>query len=273
MAWAGRHGRPFAGTAATHAACLFATWGQAKAEQFFLELKDNHVQLMGNNKQVAVAVGAGQLAFGLIDTDDAIAEIDRLMPVAIVYPDQGDGQLGTLFIPNTISVLKGCTIRKPRGGWSASSCRRRSRRSWPNLRAQIPLRPDVEATSRLKIPERVHQMEVDFGKAGQMWDASEEFLHREFNGAMRRGGCRREGLPKLPPQKGEMRSADYTDFADKRVRLTFSLEICVHLRNLWTVFSSLLRRERRSSMVAPGPFPIKLSGSVAKMAAAQRASG
>ena len=117
--WRGRAGmaRPLAGTTATQAACLFANWGPQAAEQFFLEIKDNHVQLMGSNKQVAVAVGAGQLAFGLTDSDDAIAEIDRAMPVAIVYPDQGDDQLGTLFIPNTVSIIKGRIIRMPRSAW------------------------------------------------------------------------------------------------------------------------------------------------------------
>ena len=53
-------------------------------------------------------VAPGQLAFGLTDTDDAIVEIERGQPVAIVYPDQGEGQLGTLFIPNTLAIVKGC---------------------------------------------------------------------------------------------------------------------------------------------------------------------
>ena len=62
---------------------------------------------MAGNKQVALAVGGGRLALGLTDTDDAIAEIDKAMPVAIIYPDQGEDQLGTLFIPNTVSIIKG----------------------------------------------------------------------------------------------------------------------------------------------------------------------
>ena len=52
-------------------------------------------------------MAAGTLAFGLTDTDDALVEIERGMPVAIVYPDQGAGQVGTLFIPNTLALIKG----------------------------------------------------------------------------------------------------------------------------------------------------------------------
>jgi iron(III) transport system substrate-binding protein len=47
------------------------------------------------------------LAFGLTDTDDAISEKDNGMPVEIVYPDQGEDGLGTLFIPNTLAIIKG----------------------------------------------------------------------------------------------------------------------------------------------------------------------
>ena len=56
---------------------------------------------------MALSVAAGQLAFGLTDTDDAIEEVENGRPVAIVYPDQGEGQIGTLVIPNTLAIIKG----------------------------------------------------------------------------------------------------------------------------------------------------------------------
>src|SRR5205814_4313196 len=71
--WQGRCGiaKPLFGTTATHAACLFATWGDDAAKEFFRAVK-NKARIMGGNKQVAEAVAAGQLAFGLTDTDDAV---------------------------------------------------------------------------------------------------------------------------------------------------------------------------------------------------------
>ena len=107
--WKGKIGiaKPLFGTTATHAACLFAAWGDEKAKAFFLDLKANEVQVFSGNKQVAMAVGSGQVAFGLTDTDDAMGEIEAGSPVAIVYPDRQPGQLGTLFIPNTLAMIKG----------------------------------------------------------------------------------------------------------------------------------------------------------------------
>ena len=57
---------------------------------------------------MAEAVSAGQLAFGMTDTDDAMVEVEQGMPVAIVYPDQAADGIGTLFIPNTVMMIKGC---------------------------------------------------------------------------------------------------------------------------------------------------------------------
>ncbi len=107
--WKGKIGiaKPLFGTTATHAACLFVAWGDEKAKAFFRDLKANAVQVLSGNKQVATAVGSGQLAFGLTDTDDAMGEVDAGSPVVIVYPDRNAGELGTLFIPNTLALIKG----------------------------------------------------------------------------------------------------------------------------------------------------------------------
>ena len=69
--WKGKVGiaKPLFGTTATHAACLFATLGDDKAKEFFRSLKENEIKIQGGNKQVAVAVGSGQLAFGLTNKE------------------------------------------------------------------------------------------------------------------------------------------------------------------------------------------------------------
>ncbi len=45
--------------------------------------------------------------FGLVDTDDAAVALKRGDPVAIVFPDQEQGGLGALSIPNTVALVKG----------------------------------------------------------------------------------------------------------------------------------------------------------------------
>lgn len=184
--WRGKTGiaKPLFGTTATHAACLFAHWGDEQAKAFFHRLKANDVRIMSGNKQVAQAVAGGQLAFGLTDTDDAIVEIEKGMPVEIVYPDQGDDQMGTLFIPNTLAVIKGCP--------HPAEARRLvdyllspavESRLAEGASAQIPLNPAVTVKPRVETPQTKKPMQVDFEKAADHWDSAAVYIKEEFTGA------------------------------------------------------------------------------------------
>lgn len=181
--WRGRAGiaKPLFGTTATHAACLFAYWGDEKAMDFFRKTKQNEVNILSGNKQVARSVASGQLDFGITDTDDAIIEVEKAMPVTIVYPDQEEGGLGTLFIPNTLAIIKGC--RHPQAARrlvdyllspqvEAALAAGRS--------AQIPLNPRVEAEVRVETPKTIKAMEVDFEAAAEKWDTAAKFIRDEF---------------------------------------------------------------------------------------------
>lgn len=183
--WKGRvaMAKPLFGTTASHAACLFAAWGDDRAKDFFRKVKANDVQILSGNKQVALSVAAGRAAFGLTDTDDAIIELENGGPVAIIYPDRAEGQLGTLFIPNTLAIIK--------GGPHAAAARRLvdyllspsvEERLAAGRSAQIPLNPAVKPDPRVETPRTVKAMQVDFDAAAAKWDEAAKFLRDEFTG-------------------------------------------------------------------------------------------
>jgi len=175
--------KPTFGTTATHAACLFVAWGDDKAKAFFRNLKANGVQVVSGNKQVATAVGAGQAAFGLTDTDDAIGEVEAGSPVTIVYPDREPDGLGTLFIPNTLALIKGAPHPGPArdlAGHLLSPEVEATLATGPS--AQIPLLSSTKVAARVETPKTVHAMEVDFEQAVKLWDHVAAFLAAEFAG-------------------------------------------------------------------------------------------
>ncbi len=183
--WKGRIGlaKPLFGTTATHAACLFASWGDAKARAFFEALRSNEARVLSGNKQVARAVGSGEIAFGLTDTDDAVAELAAGNPVAIVYPDRRADQLGTLFIPNTLALIKGAPHRRAAealAGLILSPEVEAALARGPS--AQIPLNPRVEVEPTVETPRTVHAMEVDFEAAAKLWNEVAAYLASTFAG-------------------------------------------------------------------------------------------
>lgn len=174
--------KPLFGTTATHAAVLFATWGEEEAQRFFRQVKEN-AQVLSGNKQVALAVASGQIAWGITDTDDAIIEQEQGRPVEIVYPDQGEDGLGVLMIPNTVVRIKGAPHPKEAEQLLRYLYDEQSgveARLAEGASAQFPLNPHVKVRPRVAPPGELRLMAVDFAAAAAQWDSSAAFLKELF---------------------------------------------------------------------------------------------
>ncbi len=156
--WRGRvvMARPQFGTSATQVACLFEVLGEERARKYYLDLKTNEVQLAPGNKQVAEWVGKGmtprgqEVAVGVTDTDDAMEEARAGHTVALIYPDRAtpaEDRMGTLFIPNTLAILKGSPnpdgARRLVDYLLSAEVEKRLAESESH---QVPLNPEVKAT-------------------------------------------------------------------------------------------------------------------------------
>jgi iron(III) transport system substrate-binding protein len=98
---------PIFGTTATQAAALYSVLGRDKAHAFYSNLSARGIRVVDGNSVVKDLVVSGQLDFGLTDTDDACTAIGQGSHVTLVVPDQGEGQTGTLVIPDTVALIAG----------------------------------------------------------------------------------------------------------------------------------------------------------------------
>lgn len=179
--------KPQFGTSATQAACLFEVLGTDAAKTFYLDLRRNNVNIVPGNKQVAEGVGRGQFAVGITDTDDAMEEVKAGHPVAMIFPDRdGDKdwpRMGTLFIPNTVAIIKGgpnpIGARKLIDFLLSPEVEKALAEAESH---QIPLNPQVSSKlpREIETPKTVKRMNVDFGKAADSWDEVQTFLNNEF---------------------------------------------------------------------------------------------
>jgi len=106
--WAGKLAvaDPRFGTTTGHVAAMYVLWGEAEYVAFLERLaRTTGGLLMDGNATVARRVGSGEMLIGATDTDDVYARQGRGEPVAMVYPDMGDG--GTLLIPNSVALIAG----------------------------------------------------------------------------------------------------------------------------------------------------------------------
>jgi iron(III) transport system substrate-binding protein len=98
---------PMFGTAATQAGALYSYLGNEKARTYFSALNNRSVRVVDGNSVVRDLVADGQLAFGVTDTDDACGAVESGKNVTIIIPDQEEGEMGTLVIPNTVALITG----------------------------------------------------------------------------------------------------------------------------------------------------------------------
>jgi iron(III) transport system substrate-binding protein len=181
--WHGRIGlaKPLFGTTASHVACLFALLGDGPAQDLLAAFKRNEIQVVAGNKECAEMVGAGRLAVGLTDTDDALGELDAGRPVQMVFPDSAAGEMGTLVLPNTLALIKGAP--HPDAGVQLINyllSAEVEERLALGPSGQIPLHRAARSASRLGNLKDVRPMTVDFSRAAAAFTAASDHLEREF---------------------------------------------------------------------------------------------
>ena len=96
---------PLFGTMATQAAEIYASMGDVQARTFFQQVQKRGIRTFDGNSVVRDMVVSGQLAWGVTDSDDALAAIKRNAPVAIVAAR--DSTEKTMLIPSTVALIAG----------------------------------------------------------------------------------------------------------------------------------------------------------------------
>lgn len=98
---------PLTGTTMTHFTALWRKLGDEEFGRFLDGMFANEVKLLGSNGATMRAVRDGELPWAFTDTDDYHVAKANGHPVACVFPDQQDGGIGTMLIPNSVALVKG----------------------------------------------------------------------------------------------------------------------------------------------------------------------
>ncbi len=166
---------PLFGTTSFHIAAIFEALGDEKARAWLDALKANGVQIVSSNGECKRQVAAGQAAVGIADSDDAAEAIADGQPVRVVMLDQKAAQgraapLGTLVIPNTISVIKG--TRNIDGAMRVADylLTDASLKMLAASCAQAPLVPGVPVPPGVASVDGLVPMSVDYAKAADHLD-------------------------------------------------------------------------------------------------------
>lgn len=159
---------PLFGTTTAEIAALFTIWGDERAKAFMEEMKANGTRISTDNGESADFVASGECEFGLVDSDDGVNRIRQGRPITIVYPDQGDQDIGCLVVPNAVILIKGGP--HPENGKKLIdyllSSETERKLAFADC-AQIPLHAGVEVPKDVKQIRDIKTMNVDYGQVAK----------------------------------------------------------------------------------------------------------
>ena len=127
------------------------------------KMKQNGTKISTSNGESTMLVANKEFVFSLVDSDDATNAIRGGKPVRQIYPDQAEGELGCLILPNAAVLIKGG--QNPGNGKKIIdyilSSKTERKLAFADC-AQIPLHKGVETPDDVAKIEELRSMKVDF---------------------------------------------------------------------------------------------------------------
>ena len=168
---------PLFGTTTAEVAALFTIWGDKKAEEFMTAMKRDRVAISTSNGESADFVAAGQYDFSLVDSDDAVNRIRQGKPVTMVYPDQGENDIGCFIVPNATVLIKGAPHPETAKKLIDYLLSRETERKLAFADcAQIPLHSGVQTPPELKPIKDLKVMWVNYAEVAKKMVETQPFL-------------------------------------------------------------------------------------------------
>ena len=154
---------PLFGTTTSWVAVLFTIWDDVRAGDFMEKMKLNGTKMSTSNGESTMLVANKEFLFSLVDSDDATNAIRDGKPVRQVYPDQEDGGLGCLVLPNAAVLIKGGPNSENGRTFIdyVISSQAERKLAFADC-AQIPLHEGVETPDDVIRIEELRTMQVDF---------------------------------------------------------------------------------------------------------------
>jgi iron(III) transport system substrate-binding protein len=168
---------PLFGTTTSWVAALFTIWDKEKARNFMQRMKENGTKISTSNGESTMLVANREFVFSLVDSDDATNAIRDGKAVRQIYPDQEEGELGCLVLPNAAVLIKGGP--NPDNGKKLIdyilSSETERKLAFADC-AQIPLHKGVETPDDVIKIEKLKSMKVDFEAVAEKLQEIQPYL-------------------------------------------------------------------------------------------------
>jgi len=169
---------PLFGTTTFHVATLFSVLGNASAEKWMIDLKKNQVVIATSNGDVKKRVMTGEMTFGLTDTDDAFEAKKESSDVDFIFLDQHQGGMGTLIMPNALSMMKDSPNGENGKKLMDYLLSQQTEAKLALSCAQMPLIKGTEVPDVVPSLDHIIPMKIEYGKTSEILEQIQPWLKK-----------------------------------------------------------------------------------------------
>ncbi|MEX2236801.1 MAG: extracellular solute-binding protein [Dehalococcoidia bacterium] len=151
--------------------------GDDEAESYLEGLQDNDVLVLRDHTEVRQAVGRGEVAFGLVNHYYYQLEKEEGSPVGVIYPDQGDDQMGVLVNVAAASIVNEAGNREAAEMFMEFLLSEEAQEIFAATNFEYPLIEGVETRADVPLGE-FKEFDVDLAELGRMNEETLDLLDR-----------------------------------------------------------------------------------------------
>ena len=152
--------------------------GEEETEAWLNDLLANDLTFFGGHTDVRKAVGAGEFQLGLVNHYYYHLQKAEGSNVGIIYPDQGDDQVGLITNATAAAVVNGAPHVETAQAFMDFLVSPEGQKLFAELNYEYPLLPGVELHSDVQPLENFRLADVDIVAAAQDFDTTFELMER-----------------------------------------------------------------------------------------------
>lgn len=159
-------------------AALRQLLGEQATETWLRDLLKNDVTFFGGHTDVRKAVGAGEFMLGLVNHYYYHLQQAEGSPVGIIYPDQGEGQIGLITNATAAAILRGASNPAAAQAFLDFLVSSQGQQLFAELNYEYPLLPGIALYPGVQPLERFRLADVDLAQAALEFDATFDLMER-----------------------------------------------------------------------------------------------
>ncbi|MDQ2693645.1 MAG: extracellular solute-binding protein [Chloroflexota bacterium] len=152
--------------------------GEEETEAWLNDLLANDLTFFGGHTDVRKAVGAGEFQLGLVNHYYYHLQKAEGSNVGIIYPDQGEGQIGLITNATAAAVISGAPHVETAQAFMDFLVSPEGQKLFAELNYEYPLLPGVELHGDVQPLETFRLADVDIVTAAKDFDATFDLMER-----------------------------------------------------------------------------------------------